>query len=91
MAQKKGAKAAPIEEDLPPPPRREAAPKEKSTDKADKDKKEGRDKAAAEPMSVDKEPPAKVRVQQLTFVPFVLLKRTPKPGISRCFIFLLLS
>ena len=69
-----------MEEDLPPPPRREAAPKEDSTAKADKDKREGRHKATAEPMSVDKEPPAKVRVQQLTSVPLAPLKRTPKPG-----------
>ena len=59
-----------MEEDLPPPPRREAAPKEaKMTKEAKTEKTDGRQKPAAEPMSVDKEPPAKVKP-----VPVGLLK-----------------
>ena len=51
-----------MEEDLPPPPRREAAPKEEMRVKADKDAQaEKKDaKPAAEPMAIDKEPRAKV-------------------------------
>ena len=50
-----------MEEDLPPPPRREAAPKEEVRVKADKDAQtEKKDaKPAAEPMAIDKEPRAK--------------------------------
>ena len=50
-----------MEEDLPPPPRRETAPKEDLRVKADTDahteKKDA--KPSAEPMAVDKDPRAK--------------------------------
>ena len=62
VEQNKGAKdATPMEEDLPPPPRREAAPKEDIRVKADKDAQtEKKDaKPSAEPMAVDKDPRAK--------------------------------
>ena len=84
MDQKRDVKAASMEEDLPPPPRREAAPTEVSTAKADKDKRKGRDKAAAEPMSVDKEPPAKVRVQQVTLYLLYRSSMHHSLGMWRC-------
>ena len=52
-----------MEEDLPPPPRREAPPKEAKAAKEPRiEKADSRQKPDAEPMSVDKEPPAKVRL-----------------------------
>lgn len=50
-----------MEEDLPPPPKREVAPKEAKASKETRaEKTDGREKPAEEPMSIDKEPPAKV-------------------------------
>lgn len=46
---------------MPPPPRREAAPKEAKASKEPRvEKTDGRQKPDAEPMSIDKEPPVKV-------------------------------
>ena len=75
---RKDAKAAaPMEEDLPPPPKREVAPIEAKASKETRaEKTDGREKPAAEPMSVDKEPPAKVWLGlSYSWLPFAVCMR----------------